>query len=181
MNWRNFVQRIPLGRRSARRAIVSVVAALVALSTAPTANAWTLSGHEAAAQIAWGRLNPKTRVKLEAILEQHPERDNDLLRRMQTDDDRDVSLFINAAAWPETVRSANDKLHATENHPDWHSVQYPLDFGVNGPPPDEGWDGETNPENSLQAWQKNVKSLHRQDDAAGPAGDRALLDRVSGR
>ena len=135
--------------------ITALLVALTVLANASNSFGWSASGHQTVAMVAWDQLDPPTRQKLVAILDQHKLRDRDLLGHRQQGDHRDVTLFLNASTWPDTVKSPNDPMTFTENHPTWHYVDYPVSTdGTAGPMPTESWDGHSDPANLLQAMQK---------------------------
>jgi hypothetical protein len=139
--------------------IALLFALAISLIYSHQACAWSPSGHEIVAMIAYDQLSPGAKVKVNAILEAHPRRDKDLLAGMQTSDDRNVTLFIVASTWPDMVRMPTNPSSHTDNHPAWHYVDYPFNMDPNGPAgpqPAEDWDGHSDPQNLLQAMQELV-------------------------
>jgi hypothetical protein len=131
------------------------VAPFAIAAVASPAMAWNSVGHEAVAQIAWDQLNDGEKAKLTAILKTHPRYEKDLLAGVKPEDDRDRLAFLQAAAWPDTVRSFGNPMSRTENHPAWHYVDDPYHTdGKTTPAPVETWDGKSDPANLIQAMQK---------------------------
>jgi S1/P1 Nuclease len=130
------------------------------LLAAGRCQAWNSTGHETVAMIAWDQLSPDARVKLVAVLDNHPRLKEDLLADISPDEPKDVATFIRAATWPDMVRYPMNPLHQTEHHPKWHYIDYPVEMdGVHGQPQKETWDGHDDPANILQAYQKCLGEL----------------------
>jgi hypothetical protein len=122
---------------------------------ASPALAWNSVGHEVVAMIAWDQLNDAQRAKLTEILKAHHRYEKDLLVGAKPTDAPDRLAFLQAAAWPDAVRSRSDPMSYTESHPQWHYIDYPYHTdGKTGPDPVEAWDGKSDPANLLQAMQK---------------------------
>jgi hypothetical protein len=138
-----------------RFSIAVPAVALVVSAAASPAMAWNAVGHEAVAQIAWDQLNDAEKAKLSAILKAHPRYEKDLLDKARPEDDQDRLAFLQAACWPDTVRSLANPMTHVENHPAWHYIDYPYHTdGKTTPQPVEAWDGKSDPANLLQAMQK---------------------------
>ena len=139
---------------------------------APAARAWNGTGHEAAALVAWDQLSPDQRRAVTDALKGHPLYQRDLAKNLEPADDADRHAFLEAATWPDFVRSLDHPLNRTENHPVWHYVDYPYDRdGKAGPAPVEQWDGHSDPANLLQAMQKVTAEIR---DPKTPADRRAI-------
>jgi len=117
----------------------------LALPSCP-AFAWLNTGHKIVAFIAWEDLTPKTRQVITDILKQHPRYEKDLLLDApadETPDERARTAFATAATWPDMVRSLNNPMNQTHNHPAWHYIDIPYTTGgqtaadqpANGPGP----------------------------------------------
>ncbi len=93
--------------------------ALVCL-TAPHASAWNGTGHMVAAEIAYDRLTPKTKVGVDALLAKH--RDYGLwMREMPAGyTDKGRWAFLKASTWPDDVRRTPD------DRPTWHYIDLPV-------------------------------------------------------
>ena len=138
----------------------------------PSARAWNGTGHEAVAQIAWDQLTPQRRAALVDVLKAHPRYAKDLMQHLEPGEDPAEHAFREAATWPDQVKSTTNPLERTEDHHNWHYVDYPYDRdGKTGPTPAETWDGHSTPENLLQAMQKVTAELR---DPATPAPRRAI-------
>jgi hypothetical protein len=75
--------------------------------------------------------NPPTIEKVKVVLERHPWYANQWQARLQDApvSERDLVLFMQAARWPDDIRS-NDKA---QNRPPWHFINFP--FKPDGQPP----------------------------------------------
>lgn len=125
------------------------------LLAAPAARAWNGTGHEAVALVAWDQLSDAQRRVVTDALKAHPHYDRDLLQHLDPDADPGRHAFLEAATWPDYVRSPANPLSRAENHPVWHYVDYPYcRDGKAAPGPAEQWDGHSDPVNLLQALQK---------------------------
>ena len=135
--------------------------------------AWNSSGHEIVAQIAYDNLSSDARGKIIAALKNHPRLKQDLLRDVAPDEDPDLAMFLRAATWPDMIRYPTNPMNRTENHGNWHYVDYPYELDdVTGPPVAEQWDGHSIPINLLQAMAKAASELK---DPKTPA-DRKAID-----
>ncbi|HET6246962.1 MAG TPA: S1/P1 nuclease [Tepidisphaeraceae bacterium] len=155
-----------------RKQIPWLAAVLLTMILLPASRAlaWIEAGHRETALIAWEDLTPATRAKVTEILKQHPRYQKDLLDHLPANyagDDISKFAFTAAAIWPDTVRSFNNPMHATHNHPAWHYIDIP--YAIDGqpvPPAREGAAGK-GPSNIVEALAKNVADL--KDPAASPA------------
>jgi hypothetical protein len=134
--------------------------------------AWNATGHMMVAKEAWDEMTPETRAKATAILKRLPH--YDLLLKYKPEDykDADAFAFMEAATWPDSIRSDNHPMHA-EHRPVWHYVDYPMnpENVAADPAPVETWDGKSDPVNLLQALDKCEKELA---DPATPLDRRAI-------
>jgi S1/P1 Nuclease len=143
-----------------RRFNVPLIAALV-VAMVSRCLAWNSTGHEIVAQIAYDTLSADAKAKIVAVLKNHPRVKEDLLADIAPGEDPDRALFIRAATWPDMIRAPMNPMSHTENHPIWHYVDYPFELdGVQGPVPDEHWNGHDDPTNLLQAMQKVTQELN---------------------
>ena len=75
------------------------------LSLALPAAAWNGTGHRVIAAIAYARLTPQARAKVDALIRQHPDYATLLTQDASQDPAaRARRAFENAAAWPDTIR-----------------------------------------------------------------------------
>ena len=137
-----------------------------------SARAWNGTGHMAVAMVAWDQLTPVQRQAFVQILHAHPRYQKDLMQHLQPGDDPALHAFLEAATWPDLVKSPVNPLERTEDHKPWHYVDYPYDLdGQHGPMPGETWDGHGNPTDLLQAMQMVTAQLR---DPATPAPRKAI-------
>jgi hypothetical protein len=74
-------------------------------SLAPSALAWNSTGHRLIAAIAYDRLTPKTRARVDALIRQHPDYEKIFLHDAPTDPAaRARAAFITAAVWPDQIK-----------------------------------------------------------------------------
>lgn len=73
---------------------------------APPASAWNATGHRLIAAIAYDRLTPKTRARVDALIRQHPDYEKMFLRDVASADPaiRARAAFIAAAVWPDQIK-----------------------------------------------------------------------------
>ena len=77
----------------------------ILLSLAPPVQAWNATGHRLVAAIAYDRLTPKTRARVDALIRQHPDYEKIFLRDAPTDPAaRARAAFIAAAVWPDQIK-----------------------------------------------------------------------------
>ena len=77
----------------------------ILLSIAPSASAWNATGHRLIAAIAYDRLNPKTRARVDALIRQHPDYEKLFLQGAPTEPAaRARAAFIAAAVWPDQIK-----------------------------------------------------------------------------
>src|SRR5580658_5174745 len=75
------------------------------LSLAPPAQAWNSTGHRLIAAIAYDRLTPKARARVDALIRQHPDYEKLFLRDAPTDPiARARAAFIAASVWPDQIK-----------------------------------------------------------------------------
>ena len=74
-------------------------------SLVPSAQAWNATGHRLIAAIAYDRLTPKARARVDALIRQHPDYEKMFLRDAPTDPPaRARAAFIAAAVWPDQIK-----------------------------------------------------------------------------
>lgn len=149
-----------------RRTFLGLTTLLAALSFTQTARAWNATGHMMVAKEAWDEMTPAERQKATAILKNLPHFDYVVSHMPKDYSDPDAYAFMEAATWPDNIRSNDHPDHA-EHHPTWHYIDYPVnpDNVPGAEMPNETWDGKSDPENILQALQKETKELSDPDTA----------------
>lgn len=77
----------------------------ILFSLAPPAQAWNAIGHRLIAAIAYDRLTPKARARVDALIRQHPDFEKIFLRDAPTDPAaRARAAFIAASVWPDQIK-----------------------------------------------------------------------------
>jgi len=78
----------------------------ILFSAASPALAWNATGHRLIAAIAYDRLTPKTRARVDVLIRQHPDYEKIFLRDVASTDPqvRARAAFIAAAVWPDTIK-----------------------------------------------------------------------------
>lgn len=78
----------------------------IQFSLAPPAQAWNATGHRLIAAIAYDRLNPKTRARVDGLIRQHPDYEKLFLQGVPSTDPavRARAAFIAAAVWPDQIK-----------------------------------------------------------------------------
>ncbi len=85
------------------RLVAASVALLLALS--PTLSAWNATGHRLIAAIAYDRLNPKTRARVDDLIRRHPDYEKMFLQGAPTEPKaRARAAFIAAAVWADEIK-----------------------------------------------------------------------------
>lgn len=75
------------------------------LSLAQPALAWNATGHRLIAAIAYDRLTPKARARVDALIRQHPDYEKILCRDAPADPAaRARAAFIAASVWPDQIK-----------------------------------------------------------------------------
>ncbi len=128
--------------------------AIAALLLAQPAPAWNFVAHRIIAAIAYDRLNPAARARVDALLKQHPDYSTMFLRDAPAEEPgRSRAAFIAAATWPDQLRNDHRFYDETasevrptpkrpgfpdmQRHGGWHFIDLP--FSQDGtalvPPP----------------------------------------------
>ena len=98
--------------------------ALVLLTLAGPAAAWTRPAHMVTAAIAHDeitRARPDLLATLEKILDAHPDRGPfEVAIDRTTEAERARRMFLECARWPDDAR------RTTYDHPTWHAVLWPI-------------------------------------------------------
>jgi hypothetical protein len=95
------------------------------LTIAPPASAWNATGHRLIAAIAYDRLTPQARARVDALIRLHPDYEKMFLKDVTTTDPaaRARAAFIDASLWPDQIRGGDPRFY-DENRPD--AVPTPL-------------------------------------------------------
>jgi S1/P1 Nuclease len=91
------------------------------------ASAWNIPGHMLSAAVAYQVLqqeSPRSIEKIRAVLEKHPWHGNQWQARLQDVPvtDRDLVLFMQAARWPDDIRTRDRQHHRGP----WHYFNFPF-------------------------------------------------------
>jgi hypothetical protein len=112
------------------------------LTAAFPAQGWNATGHRVVAAIAYQRLTPGARAKIDALLSLHPDYATLLTAGAGPDpEDKARAAFLAAAVWPDVIKSdrrfyddtrANAQptpslpgFPSTARHTDWHYIDLP--------------------------------------------------------
>jgi hypothetical protein len=144
-----------------------VCATLLALMAASGLHAWNYAGHMIIAYIAYQRLTPAVRARVDGVIRKHP--DYSRWIKDVPAERRGVEAFMNASVWADTIRwderfwepGSSKMPNPTpllpgfpdmEQHGKWHYRDLPVSVpGAPAPPPD--------PSNGLTAMRKFVDRL----------------------
>ncbi len=90
--------------------IAAGLAAFAVLASAPgAALAWNNRGHMLVAAVAWGKMSPATRTKVNALLKQYPLYPQWVAGVPAAS--RPVTAFLKAATWPDIIKGRMCKLN----------------------------------------------------------------------
>jgi hypothetical protein len=82
-----------------------LLAALLSIFFNPQAEAWNSTGHRLIAAIAYDRLTPSARARVDALIRQHPDYEKLFLQDAPADPAaRARAAFIAAAVWPDEIK-----------------------------------------------------------------------------
>ena len=115
---------------------------LWAILLASPASAWNATGHRIIAAIAYARLTPEVRARVDALIDQHPDYATLFTKDAPADTEgRARAAFIAAAVWPDTIKGDPrfyDDTHADahptpllpgfpdmKRHTNWHYIDIP--------------------------------------------------------
>jgi len=85
------------------RLVAASVAILLAIS--PSLSAWNATGHRLIAAIAYDRLTPKARARVDALIRRHPDYQKLFLQGAPTEEKaRARAAFIAASAWADQIK-----------------------------------------------------------------------------
>lgn len=131
------------GTLRSRTRLRALGAWLLALALAAPAPAWNATGHRVIAAIAYDRIKPSTRAKIDALLARHPDYATLLAAGAPSDPaGRAREAFLDAAVWPDVIKGDNrfyDNTRANARptallpgfpsmarHTDWHYIDIPF-------------------------------------------------------
>ena len=108
------------------RLALLVIATFLGLAVV-SAQAWNIPGHMLSAAITYQVLqqeNPQTIDKVKAVLEKHPWNANQWHARLRDVPaaDRDLVSFMQAARWPDDIRTQDKAQHRAL----WHYINLPF-------------------------------------------------------
>jgi hypothetical protein len=84
---------------------IGFLAACFSLLCSQPAEAWNSTGHRLIAAIAYDRLTPKARARVDALIRQHPDYEKLFCRDAPTEPvARARAAFITAAVWPDQIK-----------------------------------------------------------------------------
>jgi hypothetical protein len=113
----------------ATRCYMSILAAVaVVLALAAPARAWNPHGHRVIAALAYPRLRPDVKRRVDALLALHP--DHPRWVEGVPPGERALAAFMRASNWADDLRERPGP--AADKHPDWHYVNVP--FSADGTP-----------------------------------------------
>ena len=111
------------------RACFLALALVALLPLAPSnVGAWSAGGHRIIANIAYDRLDVKTRNKIVQILRKHPRFQQEFAKRKPAwirnapAADQDRWIFLQASIWPDLIRCKSPL-----DNPTWHYIKLPGD------------------------------------------------------
>lgn len=144
----------------------------VVLAVSSACQAWNGHGHMTIALIAYRRLDPDVRTKVNEILRSHPAFEQFVAKKPANFDDQEAWVFMMAATWPDLIKDRNNPQHAEFDpddpaapphafHKGIHDVEHFVDLpfaqgGVPGKPP--------GPRTILTYLPKNLTTLKESTD-----------------
>lgn len=96
-----------------RRVLLIAPALMLILACSVTSYGWLEAGHMAVAYVAYQKLTPQTRARVDALVRLNPMY-NDWLSRLPADtqpDQKNVRLFMLASIWADDIKKANSGYH----------------------------------------------------------------------
>ncbi|MBZ5606196.1 MAG: S1/P1 nuclease [Acidobacteriia bacterium] len=143
------------------------------LAILPSAFGWNATGHRIIAAIAYERLNPKTRARVDELIKHHPDYVA-FLRDAPTDPAaRARAAFIVAAVWPDAIKGdprfwddTRIDRHPTpllpgfpdmKRHTNWHYYDTPY-------APDGAEPGHQDPPHALSELPRMIREINRVSD-----------------
>ncbi|MEQ1886772.1 MAG: S1/P1 nuclease [Bryobacteraceae bacterium] len=166
------------------------LAGLALLAISLPAFGWNLDGHRIIAGIAYARLKPKARARVDALIRRHPDYETLLTKDAPADPAaRARYAFMNAAAWPDMIRGDArfyDETRAdavvtppipgfpeSKRHPTWH--YYDIPYSPDGTPGES-----TPPPNAFSELQRLIPEIGSTKDDALAAYDLPWIEHLVG-
>lgn len=166
----------------------ALLAALLLLISASSADAWWDAGHKIVAAIAYRQLSADEQLAVARMLTAHPRWHADFVDWMpETLADAELSaqaewVFMQAALWPDLARDFEDDEKAKYHHATWHYINMPLylnegdrDALANRLTINVSTMSPREPKESMNIIQALQVARRKVDDPATPAADRAVL------
>jgi hypothetical protein len=173
------------------RALGLLAAWTATLYLATPALAWNATGHYIIAAIAYDRLTPKTRARVDELIKRHPDYATILTRNAPADPAaRARAAFILASVWPDTIKGDNRFYDDTRadakptpsvagfpdmaKHTNWH--YYDIEYA-----PDGAHAEKQKPPNALTELKRLIKELgDPHQDPARLAYDLPWFEHIAG-
>jgi hypothetical protein len=158
-------------------------------SILPSAFGWNATGHRLIAAIAYDRLTPKTRARVDELIRKHPDYQTILLRRAPEDPAaRAREAFMEAAAWADVIKGdprfwdeSHQDAHPTallpgfpdmKRHTMWHYYDTPL-------APDGAFPGHQDPPHALSELPRLLREIGKEPDDKA-AYDLLWIEHITG-
>ena len=103
---------------------------LAALAAPSVARAWNAHGHMTIALIAYRRLDPAARARVDEILKSHPSFDAFKAKKHGRFDDEGAWIFMMAATWPDAIKDRKHPDHAEFDPDDPHAPPHAFHKGI---------------------------------------------------
>jgi len=166
------------------------LAALALLSISVPAFGWNYEGHAIIASIAYARLEPKVRARVDELIRKHLDYGTILTKGAPADPvARARYAFLTAAAWPDIIRSDPRLFDETrpeavptspiggfpdtKRHPTWH--YYDIPYSPDGTP-----GAFTPPPNAYSELQRLISEIRATKDEALAAYDLLWIEHLVG-
>jgi len=144
------------------------------LAILPSAFGWNATGHRIIAAIAYDRLTPHARIRVDDLLKHHPDYATILTRNAPTDPAaRARAAFLAAAEWPDTIKGdarfwddTRADAHPTDlipgfpdmkRHTNWHYYDTPY-------APDGAAPGHQDPPHALSELPRLIREISKAPD-----------------
>lgn len=169
---------------------IRACACIILLCFSVPAPAWNFEGHRIIASIAYDRLKPKVRERVDALLRKHPDYATILTKDAPADPAARARIaFLTAATWPDIIRSdprfydetRSDAVSTpamagfpdSKKHPTWH--YYDIPFSPDGTP-----GASTPPPNALSELRRLIPEIGTTKDDALAAYDLPWIEHLVG-
>jgi S1/P1 nuclease len=106
------------------RLLICLISTLLCLSQCQSAAAWNHKGHMLVALIAYRRLEPAQKTRINELLTQHPHYKQLLDKPIPVGASKEEWVFVRAATWPDLVR--DDPYKASYHRQKWHYINLPF-------------------------------------------------------